>query len=90
MTILGSEGVERPCGRLLVRKRPSKGVSITPEDELGQITKRESLPFATWRGDSVGQNRDGRFPMPGKDKGKRETLEYLAKYYVDIKTVSLD
>ena len=53
------------CGRSLVRKRPSKGVSITPE-ELGQTKTIESLPLQ-WRGDSVGQKRDGRFPMLGKD-----------------------
>ena len=71
---------------MFVRKRPLKGVNITLE-KLGQTTKRESLPLQ-WRGDSVGQNRDGRLPMLGKDKGKGETIGYLAKY-VDIKIVSL-
>ena len=64
------------------------GVSITP-DEVEQTMKRESL-LLQWRGDSVGQNRDGRFLMlvGRKDKGKGETIEYLAKY-VDINIVSL-
>ena len=34
------------------------------------------------------RERDGMFPMLGKDKGKGETIEHLAKY-VDIKIVSL-
>ena len=60
-------------------------MSITPE-ELGQTIRIESLPLQ-WRGDSVGQKRDGKFPMLGKDKGKGETIRYLAKY-ADIKIVS--
>jgi hypothetical protein len=78
MEILGSEGVELPCGRSLVRERTSKGVSITPE-ELERATKSESLPMH-WLGDSGGQKRrDGRFPMVGKGKEKGETIGYLAK-----------
>ena len=51
--------------------------------------KERVLAIAMARGgDPAGQNRDGRFPMLGNDKGKGETIEYLAKY-VDIKTVSL-
>ena len=61
-------------------------MSITPE-ELGQAIRIESLPLQ-WQGDSVRQKRDSKFSMLGKDKGKGEKIEYLAKY-VDIKIVSL-
>jgi hypothetical protein len=66
------------CGRSLVRKRPSAGVSITPM-ELGWTRRIESLPMH-WLGGSDGQNKEGSFPMVGIGREtKRETIGYLAK-----------
>ena len=50
--------------------------------ELGQGMKGVSLPMH-WLGDSVGQNRDGRFPMVGEAKDEGETIRLLGQ--VDIR-----
>ena len=58
-------------------------MSITPE-ELGQATKRESLPLH-WLGDSDVQKMDRRFPMVRKgkgSKGKGETSNRLVLGHV--------
>jgi hypothetical protein len=54
------------CGRSLVRKRSSEGLSIIPM-ELDRTGWTGSLP-KRWLGDPGGQNMEGGFPMVGNTR----------------------